>query len=75
MKYECTVAYFPILIVQCPVLDDPANGEVVVNRMPPGDTATYACDSGFELVGADTLTCGDDGQWSPAPPICRGDFS
>ena len=61
--------------MQCPDLDDPANGEVMVSGMSPGDTATYTCDSGFELVGADTLTCGNDGQWSPAPSICRGDLT
>ena len=53
----------------------PENGEVVVNGMTPGDTAMYSCDMGFELVGDDTVTCGDDGVWSAEPPVCRREFS
>ena len=36
-----------------------------------GDTATYTCNDGFELVGAMTVTCESDGEWSDDPLLCR----
>ena len=33
-----------------------------------GDTATFACNDGYELVGAPVLTCQDDGTWDNSPP-------
>ena len=63
------------LEITCPDLDNPANGAVMVEGMNPGDTATYTCISDFELVGADTLTCGTDGMWSPELPVCRRELS
>ena len=35
-----------------------------------GDTATYTCDDGYELIGSTTVTCMDDGTWSDEPPMC-----
>ena len=41
-------------------------------------TATYQCDSGYELTGGDTVrTCTGDGsspegQWSETAPVCTG---
>ncbi|XP_078404680.1 eosinophil peroxidase-like [Cetorhinus maximus] len=31
----------------------------------------YTCESGFKLVGGDTLTCLSNGQWDIAPPGCK----
>ncbi|GCB60430.1 hypothetical protein scyTo_0014169 [Scyliorhinus torazame] len=31
----------------------------------------YTCESGFKLVGGDTLTCLSNGQWNIAPPGCE----
>ena len=67
--------YLFSLGITCPDLENPANGAVMVNGMNPGDTAHYTCISGYELVGADTLTCGSDGMWSPDPPVCRRELS
>ena len=72
--YSIFCYIFPLGIT-CPDLENPANGAVTVNGMNPGDTATYTCISGYELVGADTLTCGSDGMWSPEPPMCRRELS
>ena len=63
------------LEITCPGLENPANGAVTVNGINPRDTATYTCISGYELVGADTLTCGSDGMWSPEPPVCTRELS
>ena len=63
------------LEIMCPNLENPTNGAVMVSGMNPGDTATYTCISGYELVGAATLVCGLDGMWSPDPPVCRRELS
>ena len=36
-----------------------------------GDTASYTCDAGYELIGSMTVTCTSDGKWSDEPPMCR----
>ena len=33
------------------------NGNVVVTGNATGDTATFSCDEGFQLIGSDTATC------------------
>ena len=63
------------LEIMCPNLANPANGAVMVSGMNPGDTATYICISGFELVGANIIICGSDGMWGPDPPVCRRELS
>ena len=44
-----------------------------------GDTATYNCDSGFELIGDAIMTCtlvdGNFAAFSPQPPLCRREHS
>jgi CUB/sushi domain-containing protein len=55
----------------CPVLENPANGVVMTTGLSPGDTATYTCDPGYELVGTAVQTCGNNGEWSDVPPTCR----
>ena len=44
-------------------------------------TATYSCNSGYNIVGSESRTCGasgtsgattlTDGVWSPAAPVCE----
>ena len=34
------------------------------------DTASYSCDSGFELVGLSTRTCLNNQSWSGEMPTC-----
>ena len=36
-----------------------------------GNTATYSCNSGFDLVGSSTVTCLASGQWSDGAPTCQ----
>ena len=35
-----------------------------------GDTATYVCDAGFEIEGAASLLCDNDGSWAGTYPTC-----
>ena len=60
-------AYFS---TECPRLDDPPDGTVSVTGYSIGDTATYSCDDGFDLVGEAMRTCMDNSQWSGDAPQC-----
>lgn len=42
--------------------------EVSVHHV--GDTINITCSTGFQLDGAQQLTCGSDGQWQPKLPQC-----
>ena len=69
-----TLLIFHLLVVTesvCPYLVDPANGRVCLTGNSTAVTATYSCNTDFELVGDDILMCGDDGQWSENPSLCR----
>ena len=67
-------------ITACDQLNDPSHGSV---STPDGivfeATATYSCESGFELEGEATATCQADGTWSSQQPqclrICKHSFS
>ena len=36
-----------------------------------GDSCTFTCDSGYELMGSDTVTCQSDGSWDVSSPTCN----
>ena len=61
----------------CP---DPAaiiNGMVTISGNSVGDTATYTCDSGFELIGVTTTTCTEvdvnTAEFTSVPPVCSSE--
>ena len=60
---------------------DPANivnGVVMFTGNSVGNTATYTCNTGFELIGTATTTCTqvdvNSAAFSPAPPVCRREY-
>ena len=56
----------------CDTLRSPANGQVSVPNLPvEGVTASFSCDTGYELIGADTSMCLSSGQWSAQDPTCQ----
>ena len=62
--------------MKCPDPVAPANGGMSFSGNDVGDTATYTCDSGFELTGEATATCtedagGNSASFQPAPPTCQ----
>ena len=58
--------------VDCGNLTDPANGQVIhPGGTTFGQTATYSCNTGFNLVGDSTRTCLATGDWSGNAPICE----
>ena len=56
--------------IMCPPLTDPDNGMVTWTGLTPDSTATYTCDTGFELNGVETRTCLNNGTWSDDAPTC-----
>ena len=56
----------------CDALSNPVNGGIITTGTGFGDTATYYCDYGYDLIGDLTVTCQSNGNWSGSPPICRG---
>ena len=58
--------------VLCDELSSPANGDVIWNGTTSGSTATYTCDSGYQLSGDQTRTCQNTGVWSGEEPTCIG---
>ena len=37
-------------------------------------TATYSCNAGYDLIGTNTRTCLESGDWSGSVPTCSGKF-
>ena len=59
--------------MNCGTLTDPANGSVNHTAgTTSGQTATYSCDTGYNLVGESTRTCQAEGNWSGNAPTCEG---
>ena len=65
----------PVLLpaVDCGTLTDPANGQVShTTGTTFGQTATYSCDLGYNLVGDNNRTCQATGRWSGNTLTCQG---
>ena len=62
----------------CPDPADIASGTMIFTGNSIGDTATYTCNSGFELIGNATVTClqvdVNSAAFSRAPPVCRREY-
>ena len=59
--------------MDCGSLTDPANGQVNQTAGTTlGQTATYSCNTGYNLVGDSIRTCQATGNWSGSAPTCQG---
>ena len=59
--------------VNCGALNNPANGRVSHTAGTTfGQTATYSCNTGYNLVGNSTQTCQATGVWFGSAPTCQG---
>ena len=67
-----TYVSFLLTAMNCDTLADPPNGQVshtVGGTL--GQTATYSCNTGYNLVGGSIRTCLATG-WSGSAPTCQG---
>ncbi|XP_071039042.1 clotting factor C isoform X1 [Parasteatoda tepidariorum] len=56
----------------CEEPEVPENGRVLFrNRTLLGSELRYVCVEGYEMVGADRISCLQNGQWSSPPPQCN----
>ena len=62
-----------VTAVDCGSLTDPANGQVDHTAGTTfQQTATYSCNTGYNLVGNRARTCQAAGNWSGSAPTCQG---
>ena len=62
-----------LIVVNCGALTNPTNGQVShTGGTTYGQTATYSCNTGYNLVGNSTRTCQATGMWSGSVPTCQG---
>ena len=59
-----------IAVIDCGNAPDILNGEVTFNGTTVGSTATYSCNTGFEIVGKSSRSCQTSGTWSGTTPTC-----
>ena len=77
MRYDsgCVLTDFCSLytVIMCPTLSNPENGQVLVKTHTVGGVATYNCNNGFTLTGAEQRMCvqnGVGGSWTAKQPTC-----
>ena len=56
--------------IECPVPTAPLHGHVVGVSYKFGDSITYECEEGYELVGEHEVDCEASGEWSFVAPQC-----
>ena len=59
------------LVITCPKLVSPENGQVYTSSLKVAAEANYVCDYGHKLVGESPRRCKGNGQWSGTAPICQ----
>ena len=65
------IVYIHSTVVDCRTLNTTMNGQVNhPNGTTFGQTATYSCNTGYNLVGDSTRMCQADGMWSGSEPTC-----
>ena len=71
MVATLTATLFPSTAVDCGTLPNPVNGRVNHTAGTTlGQTATYSCNAGYDLVGNSTRVCETTGLWSGSAPTC-----
>ena len=83
-SFVLTMAYLSLqflfsnmsLVVDCGSLPNPLHGTVDTSSGTVFErTATYRCDTGYNLAGPMTRSCGSGGSWTSNEPVCHRKFS
>ena len=62
-----------LTVVDCGIPTNPPNGQVSHTAGTTfGQTATYSCDPGYNLLGDSNRTCQATGRWLGNAPTCQG---
>ena len=68
----CRYVFLVLTGVDCGNLTDPGNGSVTHSAGTTfGQTATYSCNTSYNLEGNSTRTCQATGNWSGSEPTCQ----
>ena len=71
-QYQAHDVFLLSTAVDCGTLTHPANGQVSHTvGTTLGQTATYSCNTGYNLMGDNTRTCQATGVWSGSEPTCE----
>ena len=57
--------------MDCGNLHDPDHGDVDFNSTVFRSKATYSCEDGYFLIGAEVRVCQADGEWSGNASVCK----
>ena len=75
VKCDIYHLYHSCYAALCPDPANIVNGMVTFTGDSVGDTATYTCNSGFEVIGNESATCAqvdvNIATFTPAAPVCR----
>lgn len=51
-------------------MSDSVSGALAATNYKVGESLSFTCSPGFQLDGAQQVTCGAGGRWQPEPPRC-----
>ena len=72
-SFPVALLFFANIVVVCPELDVPDNGDIEYGTIPPvyNSAVSYSCDNGYILEGNKVRMCQRNGMWSGFAPICK----
>lgn len=70
----CLIFHLPAITCKNPEGEAPLISQCShpLNELQPGSTCSFHCEAGFELQGASTVQCSQEGRWNEATPTCKG---
>ena len=72
MNISVIIFIWTYIAIDCENPEYPINGHVtILDGTRLGAKVWYACDVGYDLVGSEFRTCGEDEQWVPLLPKCK----
>ena len=63
---------FSSIAIDCGMLGNPLNGDIITNGTILGSLASYSCRAGYELEGDAVRVCQPNRSWSNNEPTCLG---